>query len=46
MALYVRQKEYDEDIFDVIDEISEEYENLLSESEGWFVLTSDLHPPA
>jgi len=46
LALYVRQEEYDDNIFDVIDGISEEYENMLSESEGWFVLTSDLHPPA
>lgn len=45
LALYVRQEEYDGNIFDVIDEISEEYEDMLSESEGWFVLTSDLHQP-
>lgn len=46
LALYVRQENYDDNILDAIDEISSEYEDMLSEREGWFVLTSDLHPPA
>ena len=45
LALYVRQEEYDDNIFDVIDEISEEYEDNLPKESGWFILTTDLHPP-
>ena len=45
LALYVRQENYDDNIFDVIDEISAEYEDSFPSEGGWFILTTDLHPP-
>ncbi|MBA7640720.1 hypothetical protein ES703_48391 [subsurface metagenome] len=45
LALYVRQENYEDNIFDVIDEISAEYEDSFPSEGGWFILTTDLHPP-
>lgn len=45
MALYVRQHEYDEFVMKKIKEIRAEYEEGLMGKTGWFLLTTDFHPP-
>jgi len=45
LTLYVRQKEYDERIMDIIDEVCSAHEEELSEMSGWLVVTTDFRPP-
>ena len=44
-ALYVRQDEYAEDIFDLIEDARSGYEPELAGKTGWFLVTTDLCPP-
>ena len=45
LTLYVRQKDYDENIMDQIKEIRAIYEEMLIEKNGWFLMTTDFKPP-
>jgi hypothetical protein len=45
LTLYVRRPQYDESISRLIDEISAECQEYLSESEGWLIVTTDFRPP-
>ena len=45
LTIYVRQTCYDENIMDIINSISEEYEEELSIGEGWLLVTTDFQPP-
>ena len=44
-ALYARQDEYAEDIFDLIEDARSGYEPELAGKTGWFLVTTDLCPP-
>lgn len=46
LALYVRQKHYQADLLKIIDDISSVFEDLLISSSGWFMITTDFHPPS
>ena len=45
LTLYVRQSQYDESISKLIDDITEECQHYLSDSEGWLIVTTDFRPP-
>jgi len=45
LTLYVRQKEYDERIMDIVEEICSAHEEELAEMSGWLVVTTDFRPP-
>jgi len=45
LTLYVRQEHYGDSIMDVIDSISAEYEEELSGTSGWMIVTTDFAPP-
>jgi hypothetical protein len=45
LTLYVRQAQYDESISELIDEITTEYQEYLSDSTGWLLVTTDFRPP-
>jgi len=45
ITLYVRQKEYDENIMDVIEEIWSTYDDKLSTKQGDFFVTTDFDFP-
>jgi len=45
LTLYVRQKEYDESIMDVIEEIWSTYDDELSTKQGDFFVTTDFDFP-
>jgi hypothetical protein len=44
LTLYVRMKEYDDDFMQRIEAVSVEFEDMLSERSGWFLLTTDFRP--
>lgn len=41
LTLYVRQEHYDDDIIEVIESISEQYEDDIKEQSIWFLITTD-----
>ena len=45
LVLYARQKEYDEDLLERLDAISNQYEECLVDKSGWLLLTTDFQPP-
>jgi len=45
LTLYVRQEHYDDNIIDVIESISEQYENEINEQSIWFLITTDFSSP-
>ena len=45
LTLYVRQEDYDQDILDQIDDVSERCEASLQNTSGWVLLTTDFRPP-
>ena len=45
LAIYVRQEEYDDTLFDVIQEIQAVYAPKLPRRSGWLHLTTDFEPP-
>jgi hypothetical protein len=45
LTLYIRQANYSEDILKRIEELRAEYEIDLSDSSGWFLITTDFRPP-
>ncbi len=45
LALYIRQKTYDENLLDIIKEIRKQYSSYLTRVSGWLHLTTDFCPP-
>lgn len=45
LTIYIRQEIYDENIMDLIDEISSECENMLAGRFGWLLITTDFQSP-
>jgi hypothetical protein len=45
LALYVRQKPYERDIMEKIDEVGEEINPMMTFSSGWFVVVTDFRFP-
>jgi hypothetical protein len=45
LALYIRQAPYSEDILKSIEDLRAEYEVDLTDSSGWFLVTTDFRPP-
>lgn len=45
LVLYVRQREYADDIMDTIDRICEKHDAELAAMSGWILLTTDFQPP-
>ncbi len=45
LTFYIRQKDYEDDIMDKIDEISERFEPYLQDVKGWLLVTTDFSPP-
>lgn len=45
LVLYVRQEDYDERLMDKIEEVCDEYEEMLSGKSGWLLVTTDFSPP-
>ncbi|MFH1909014.1 MAG: hypothetical protein ABIL11_16810 [Chloroflexota bacterium] len=45
LTLYVRQKQYDENMLRQIKEIRKSFEGMLAGKTGWFLLTTDFQPP-
>ena len=44
LTLYVRQEKYDDNILDVIEDISTQYEDELVNKSGWLLVTTDFLP--
>lgn len=45
LVFYIRQDNYEEDIMDKIDSISDIFEPSLEEMSGWLLVTTDFSPP-
>ncbi len=45
LTLYVRQQQYDEDILDVLDEVSRQFDYILCDTSGWLLITTDFQDP-
>jgi len=45
LVIYMRQAVYDDEIMNIIDEISEECDGLLHNKSGWLIITTDFKPP-
>jgi hypothetical protein len=45
LTLYIRQSQYSETILKSIADLRAEYEEDLTDSSGWFLVTTDFHPP-
>ncbi len=45
LTLYIRQDNYYKDILEIIEELSEDFEELISGTSGWFLITTDFAPP-
>jgi len=45
LTLYIRQQKYDENVMKGIKEIRANYEGMLAEKTGWFLVTTDFRPP-
>lgn len=44
ISIYVRQDSYDDDILEQIEEVCSEYEEALSDTSGWLLVTTDFKP--
>lgn len=44
VSIYVRQDSYDDDILDQIEEVCDEYEEALTNTSGWLLVTTDFKP--
>jgi hypothetical protein len=44
-TLYVRQRNYQERILEMIESVREEYEGMLAKKTGWFHVTTDFRSP-
>jgi hypothetical protein len=45
LTVCVRQHEYDEDILDVLDEVSAPFDDVLCGTSGWLLVTTDFQDP-
>jgi len=45
LTIYVRQDEYDENIVEIIESMSDEYEHMFADRFGWLLVTTDFGPP-
>lgn len=45
LTLYIRQRDYDKRIMDIIEEISADYVGQLADVSGWLLVTTDFAPP-
>jgi hypothetical protein len=45
LTLFVRQRKYDEDIIEKIDQLSAEYQVAFHRTAGWLLLTTDFRDP-
>jgi len=45
VIIFVRQSVYEEDIMELLERISAEYDDFLSKSDGWLLITTDFQPP-
>lgn len=45
LTLYVRRHEYDENLMEQIKDIRNDYEDMLVDISGWFLLTTDFRTP-
>lgn len=45
LTVYVRQEQYDEGILDVLDEISGQFDDMLCDTSGWLLITTDFQDP-
>lgn len=45
LVIYIRQAVYDDEIMNIIDEISEECDGLLHNKSGWLIITTDFKLP-
>src|SRR5262245_13499657 len=45
LTLYVRAPSYDENFIQILDNLFPEYQSYLSESTGWFIVTTDFRHP-
>lgn len=44
LTLYVRERQYDEDILDKIEDVRKRYEEMLMGRSGWLIVTTDFRP--
>jgi hypothetical protein len=44
LTLYIRQNEYEHNIFEKIDKICDEFQDQFSNIKGWLLITSDFKP--
>jgi hypothetical protein len=45
LTLYIRQEKYYGNILEIIEELSEEFEERISTTSGWLLITTDFAPP-
>ena len=45
LTVHVRQEQYDEDILDVLDEVSNQFDDILCDTSGWLLVTTDFQDP-
>ena len=45
LVLYIRQDNYYKDIIEIIEKLSEDIEDIVSNTSGWFLITTDFAPP-
>ena len=45
LTLYVRQERYDSGIVDALNGIAASFDDQLSHTPGWFLITTDFQPP-
>lgn len=45
LTLYARQEQYDEDIMHALNDIAAAYDEKLSRTSGWLLITTDFAPP-
>ncbi len=45
LVLFIRQREYPDDLLEVIDSVQEQYEAELQRRTGWFLVTTDFQSP-
>jgi len=45
LTVYVRQMQYDEDILDILDDVSVPFDDILCDTSGWLLITTDFQDP-
>ncbi|HUT04090.1 MAG TPA: hypothetical protein VM163_09395 [bacterium] len=45
LTVYVRQEQYDEDILDELHEVSNHFDDILCDTSGWLLITTDFQDP-